>query len=122
MSDGSLRRPQPGTLVAPPGESPRAHLISELSSFASLLLRLRGLIASGQAVLSQQLDRAWGWQDCVIDPEAALPDTAEPEEAMMNSVLSAPPLNLHRVSVAVSPVSRVLGRAARPVCLKHGGG
>ncbi|ELK04342.1 Putative aminopeptidase NPEPL1 [Pteropus alecto] len=41
---------------------------------------------------------------------------------MMNAVLSAPPLNLHRVSVAISPVSHVLGKAARPVCLKHGGG
>lgn len=59
----------------------------------------------------------------MIDPEATPPpDTAEPEGAMLNSILSAPPLSPRCVSVAISPVSRVLGKAARPVCPKHGGG
>lgn len=85
--------PTAGTLVAPPGESPRARLISELSSPEPLRLRPRGLIASGQAVLSQQLDRAWR-QWAALDPEPALPDTAGPEEAARRSMLPAPQQHL----------------------------
>lgn len=69
--------------------------------------------AEALAVMRQGLGGGWAG---IIDPEPALPDTVGLEKVMINLMLSAPPLNPCCFSLLISPLSCVLGKAARPAC------
>lgn len=104
--------PLPRGEPASGGRDTQSHLISELSSSASLPLRLGGLITSGRQELSERFSRAWevaGLVQWTQSPPSLTPGAGK---VMMNSVPSARPLHLHGFALSVLPLPCALGDAA----------
>lgn len=70
---------------------------------------------------SQQLAGAWRWRACVIDPEPALPDAADPEAAMRHPRRPRPRQTRAASLIAVPPCP-LCWRSGPPACLEHRAG